>query len=230
MTIVGDEYDHLLDNYPIVINGRVRDISKSSFSDQIVSREDSYQGPVIVKTDMNFGGMRELKARISEGNTNAAINIQRPWRRVEFLTDYPAFDQKSQVPLGVWKNPNLNVERFRPEQNEDGEYVLRVWIFLGDRGIYYQCVSDESIIKSHNTIRRVGLSVADVPPALRKKREELGFDYGKFDFGIVDGEVVLYDVNRTPGTARGGTSTPKVGQNILNLSEGLSSFVRPVET
>ena len=229
MTIVGDEYTHLLEHYPLVINGHVRDISKSSFSDQIVSRDDSYQGPVIVKTDMNFGGMRELKARVSDGDTTAAIDIQRPWRRVEYLTAYPAFDQKSQVPLGVWRNPNLNVEKFRPEQNEAGEYVLRVWIFLGDRGIYYQCISDEPIIKSHNTNRRINMSVTDVPSTLREKRDELGFDYGKFDFGIVDGEVVLYDVNRTPGSARGGASTPRAENNIFNLSEGLDSIVRQIE-
>lgn len=37
-----------------------------------------------------------------------------------------------------------------------------------------------------------------VPPELREARRRLGFDYGKFDYGIVDGSMVLYDVNRTP--------------------------------
>ena len=40
-----------------------------------------------------------------------------------------------------------------------------------------------------------------VPEELRKIRAQLGFDYGKFDYGIVDGEVILYDVNRTPGSS-----------------------------
>ena len=28
------------------------------------------------------------------------------------------------------------------------------------------------------------------------------FDFGKFDYGIVDGRVVLYDVNKTSSQAR----------------------------
>jgi hypothetical protein len=117
------------------------------------------------------------------------------------------------------------VEKFRPERNENGEFVLRVWIFFGDRGIYYQCISEEPIIKSHNTIRRQDLDVNTIPPELAEIRAQLGFDYGKFDFGLTEGELVLYDVNRTPGSSRGGTSTPRAEQNILNLSKGLDCFI-----
>jgi hypothetical protein len=52
------------------------------------------------------------------------------------------------------------------------------------------------VIKSHSVLRREPIS--DVPVELRQVRRELGFDFGKFDYGIVDGRVVLYDVNRTP--------------------------------
>jgi hypothetical protein len=225
MTRVGDEYARLFEHYPLVINGKVRDISKSTFSQQIVTRETPYQGPVIIKTDKNFGGMRELKARIDGGDPSAAIDIQRPWRKVEYLSSYPAFDSPWQVPTGVWRNPELVVEKFRPERNENGEFVLRVWIFFGDRGIYYQCISEEPIIKSHNTIRRQDLDVTSIPPELAEIRAQLGFDYGKFDFGLTDGELVLYDVNRTPGSSRGGTSTPRAEENILNLSKGLDCFM-----
>ncbi|HET6639867.1 MAG TPA: hypothetical protein VFH82_13915 [Gemmatimonadota bacterium] len=40
-----------------------------------------------------------------------------------------------------------------------------------------------------------------VPDEIRAIRAGLGFDYGKFDYGIVDEEVVLYDVNPTPGAS-----------------------------
>lgn len=225
MTAVDDQHARLFERYPLVINGRVLDISKSAFSDQLITLDDAYQGPVIVKTDRNFGGMREMHARFQQGDMNARIDVQRPWRKVEYLPAYPVFAAPTAVPLGVWRNPNLVVEKFRPEQQENGTYVLRVWIFFGDRGIYYQCISEEPIIKSHNTIRRENLDLADLPNALREKREKLGFDFGKFDFGIVDGEVVLYDVNRTPGSSRGGGETSAAKQNILNLSEGLDYFL-----
>lgn len=225
MTAVGEDYARLFEHYPLVVNGRVLDISKSVFSDQIIALDDNYQGPVIVKTDRNFGGMREMRARMQQGDVDARIDVQRPWRKVEFLPVYPAFSSPASVPLGVWRNPNLVVEKFRPEHNEDGSYTLRVWIFFGDCGIYYQCLSEEPIIKSHNTIRRENLDVAELPEALRERREKLGFDYGKFDFGIVDGEVVLYDVNRTPGSPQGGKETSEAKKNILNLSEGLDYFM-----
>lgn len=225
MTVVDDGHARLFERYPLVINGRVLDISKSAFSDQLIRLDDDYQGPVIVKTDKNFGGMREMRARFQQGDMNARIDVQRPWRKIEYLPAYPAFASPAAVPLGVWRNSNLVVEKFRPEQGEDGTYVLRVWIFFGDRGIYYQCISEEPIIKSHNTIRRENLDLADLPEALREKRKKLGFDYGKFDFGIVDGDVVLYDVNRTPGSSRGGGETSEAKRNIQNLSEGLDNFM-----
>jgi hypothetical protein len=50
----------------------------------------------------------------------------------------------------------------------------------------------------------------------------LGFHYGKFDYGIVDGKVVLYDVNRTPGAA----SNPAHHQETVEvLSAGIRDFV-----
>jgi hypothetical protein len=55
-------------------------------------------------------------------------------------------------------------------------------------------------------------------------RRELGFDYGKFDYGIVDGRVVLYDVNRTTGTADDPTCH---AETIEILAPGILDFVLP---
>lgn len=224
LTRVPEPYRTLISQYPRVINGRVLDISKSAFSRQILRRGEAYSGPVLVKTDNNFGGMPELQERYREGSAGSDLSIQRPWSRVEALTEYPTFDSAAAVPSGVWRNPHLVVEKLLPERDEDGLFILRVWIFCGDHGIYYKCISEEPIIKSHNTIRREGLEVSEIPPGLRQMREQLGFDYGKFDFGIVDGEVVLYDVNRTPGAPGDGKSSPEAEANIRFLAEGITTF------
>jgi hypothetical protein len=225
ITAVGDDYARIIDHYPKVINGRVRDTSKSRFSRLIVARDDGYRGPVIVKTDMNYGGMRELEQRFRQGDMTSTIRIQRPWRRVEWLEEYPIFRSPAEVPPGVWQNPHLVVEKFLPERNEAGEYVLRIWVFFGDREICYQCVSNEPGVKSTNTLRRETLDAAELPQALRETRERLGFDFGKFDFGVTDGVVALYDVNRTPGFPPSGAESPEVAANMRLLSAGLDCFL-----
>jgi len=39
-----------------------------------------------------------------------------------------------------------------------------------------------------------------MPTELDSMRGKLGFDYGKFDYALRDGRVVLFDVNPTPAT------------------------------
>lgn len=53
-TIVPEEYTHALKDYPIVVNRNVTDISKSVISSYLLSVDDTYDGPVIIKTNNNF--------------------------------------------------------------------------------------------------------------------------------------------------------------------------------
>jgi len=230
ITEIEDDYGKIIDHYPMVINGRVRDISKNVFSDLIIAPNSAYSGPVIVKTKANFGGMRERERIFQQGDHRSDIEIQRPWRRVEWLEEYPVFNSPREVPQGVWRNDRLVVEKFLTEQNQAGEYLLRVWVFFGDKEIYYQCVSTESVIKSHNTIRREFLDVKDLPESIRKTRERMGFDFGKFDFSFHDGQAVLYDVNRTPGGAPNVSAGSKIGQVTQQLSTGLDYFTAQLKT
>jgi hypothetical protein len=225
ITAVGEDYIRVINHYPLVINGAVTDISKTAFSDLIVEKRDTYSGKVIVKTNANFGGMRERKEKFQKGDMESTIEIQRPWRRVEWMTEYPVFNSTSDVPNGVWRNDRLVVEKFLPEQNSQGEYLLKMWVFLGDQGIYYQAVSPDPVIKSHNLIRREFLDVNDVPESIRQVRANLGFDYGKFDFAIHQGEPVLYDVNRTPGGPKNSINRDTTERSYRTLSEGLNGFI-----
>jgi len=61
LTIVPDDYLAFCKQYPLIINGGVRDISKRMISSSLVGQKDSYVGPVIVKTNFNFGGKSERK-------------------------------------------------------------------------------------------------------------------------------------------------------------------------
>jgi hypothetical protein len=58
-----------------------------------------------------------------------------------------------------------------------------------------------------------------IPAELYAIRQQLGMDYGKLDYVVRDGKVVLLDVNRTPGCEKG-----RRGRNIAHrLAEGIWS-------
>jgi hypothetical protein len=223
LTEVPQNYLRLLEQYPIVINGRATDISKRRISRNLLRREDDYQGPVIVKTDRNFRGIVEsasarqgsLVLRLAE-----ALRNRLPWSLRSTLPEYRIFESLRKVPRGVWYNPDLVVERFLPERRTEG-YCVRTWLFLGNQERIALFHSKHPIIKSHNIIRREPLT--DVPQDLREMRRELGFDFGKFDFAVVEGRTVLYDANRTPTLG----STPR--QQCLPwmrlLAEGIWTFM-----
>ena len=48
-------------HYPTVVNRRVTDISKRRISTNLVGPHDTYSGPVILKTDRNFGGLPQMQ-------------------------------------------------------------------------------------------------------------------------------------------------------------------------
>jgi hypothetical protein len=224
MTVVPAEYLELANRYPVVINGATTDISKRRVSQQILSATDDYAGPVIVKTDLNYGGRPELKQARQRG-TPQTDPKDAHWNTVRSLTKYPILRSLRDVPAGVWQNPHLVVDKFTPERNAAGEFVLRIWIFLGDRSLHYSCISREPVIKSGTTLRREQLDRDDIPEHLRRRRRELGFDYGKFDYVQIDGQVQLLDANKTPGLGGRDAANSDNADKFRHLSEGLRHFL-----
>ena len=224
LTVMPKRYLEAARRYPRVINGRVTSIAKRAISSHRLSLGDSYPGPVIVKTNRNTGGMREHEILRRESGLSwyaGALRNRCPWplRSRIHWRHYPIFDTIGQVPRVAWYNPDLIVERFLPERS--GElYCLRTWVFFGDRESNSLSYSTSPIIKSENVIRREQLP--EVPVELRRMREQLGFDYGKFDYGIVDGRAVLYDANRTPTLGR--LNREAYRPRARELSQGISSF------
>lgn len=229
LTVIPEPYLEFARGYPVVVNGSATDISKRLVSRDILSRDSKFQGPVIVKTDLNSGGGPErrlfsLNHRVL-GRFTEAASRRLPWTwtgRVN-QSKYPIFESVGSVPAVVWLNRNLVVERFLPER-EDDLFCLRQWIFLGDRDMHIRSFSSSPIVKAGKVDRFEELG--GVPEDLRVMREGLGFDFGKFDYGIVDDRVVLYDANRTPTVAPSGGRTANTAR-IENLAEGILSVRRP---
>ena len=227
LTVVPEPLRTAAARYPVTLNARVNDISKRRVSANLVRRWDDYDGPVVVKTNRNCGGLREGRHAVASGGRVAryvrGLRESLPWAwRGELRTaDYPVFPSARDVPRAVWYNPNLIVERFLPERH-DGFYCLRTWVFLGDRETNSLCYSNQPIVKAVNVVRRE--PVAEVPDELRRRRREMGFDFGKFDYGIVDGgRVVLYDVNRTP--TLGAFPREQYLPRLRHLAEGIRAYL-----
>jgi hypothetical protein len=232
LSVVPDSCRRLAERYPLVLNGRVLDIRKRRFSRLLVDRMDSHAGSVIIKTDCNYGGWPEFRKGFLESpigplvrrleieeaacNKLAWLEARRPWRWRRMLppTAYLVCAERGRVPSGVWRNPNLIVERFAAER-DGSEYCCRHWLFFGNQEVSRRSVSPNPVVKVSGRLEWIS---DPVPEELRKIRAQLGFDYGKFDYGIVDGEVVLYDVNRTPGSA---ADPRRHAETIELLSQGL---------
>lgn len=236
LSVVPDAYRRLAERYARVVNGAALDMRKRRFSRQIVERDGPDPGMVIVKTDANSGGYRELRGRVLESAPGflvrgpdrretlcrwvANLESRRSWRRRRALPvdHYPVFASRDLVPAGVWRNPHLVVERFRADREGD-QYCCRHWLFLGSREVHRRTLSPHPIVRFPCPMEPLP---DPVPEELRAIRRERGFDYGKFDYGIVDGRVVLYDVNRTTGTA----DDPSVhNETIEILAPGIFDFV-----
>lgn len=225
MTTIPDNYLACLKHFPKVLNGLVTDISKRRISEHLVRLGDRYHGPVIVKTNRNCGGGMEadvLPETTPLHRYKLALRGKLPWvvRGCLRTSDYKVFSSARNVPPIVWLNPRLVVERFLPEMR-DGFYCLRTWVFLGDRETNSLSYSKHPVVKSENVIRR---EVVDhVPEQLREVRRRMGFDFGKFDYAIVDGRVVLYDTNRTP--TLGAVSREQYLPRARYLAEGLKAYL-----
>ncbi len=173
-----------------LLNARVLDISKRLVSTQLLTVETRYDGRVIVKTNTNYRGIPERQALLK-----GRPLVGSPRR---FYAGYELFDRPSKVPEWVWSREDLVVERFLPEM-DNGSYILRSWVFFGDQDYNVRMTSPEPIVKLANIVSHEFTD--EVPEVLRQTRTQMGFDFGKFDYVIVDGETILFDVNKTPSIA-----------------------------
>lgn len=207
LTVVPEEYRSLTDRYPVVVNGTVLNIGKSTFSTGVLERGSTWTGPVIVKTEANCQGMPER-------------NLGGPPGPV--MKYYPLYRSSGDLPEEAWTTPGLIVERFTPEFDADGNY-LRVWTFCGDRERSTRYRSPDAIVKLENV---VGHEPVAVPDEIRAWRAKLGFDYGKFDYVCPEGQPILLDANKTPVAAVTPQSNPELHASLRSLANGLRSLMQ----
>ncbi len=213
--------------YATLINQFPTDISKRRISTNLVSHSDKYEGPVIIKTDLNRGGKPEFYREKRRLFSDPAELIRRElarrgaWRFARTLppNDYPVMDRKSDVPDWVWSKPEFVVEKFLPER-QDGLYVSRIWVFLGDQEYGRVEMGESPTGRGARAVRKMWCD--EIPDSIRAFRSSLKMDYGKIDWAMgVDGPEV-FDANRTPSRV-----TVPVGEDLevmKRLAGGIKCF------
>lgn len=205
LSVVPDEYLEYARDYPYTLNGKVKDIRKSLFSSHIVRPGDGYHGKVIVKSDLNYAGRPERRASRSLALWGRLVEKFSPPdpadRKQQPLfnspLDYTIFERPDLVPPDWFERTDIVIEKFLPEMQQ-GYYCIRNYYFLGDRGICVMKLGIHPIVNSSTTtiIERVMIH-----PKIVSLRETYHFDYGKFDYTMHDNIPVLFDMNKTPGSA-----------------------------
>ena len=197
VTNVDRSFRRLLARYPRTINGEATSIAKREWATHLVTRRGDWEGPVIVKTNLNYGGR-------GEDWTHASKLLRHPWvhafkdklpSRVSGRLNpaaYPIYQSKSEVPGWIWDDSRFVVQRFLAERSDEA-YAIRRWFFFGNREFAYLAHGATPIVMGDEHAQWVQIS--EVPSELHGLRQRMHLDFGKIDYAEVDGDVVIYDAN-----------------------------------
>lgn len=211
LSVVPEEYLQFAAEYPMAINGKVKDIRKSIISPNLVTGASAYQGKVIVKSDFNYAGLPET--RLCPEYAHSAARLFRSPH------GYQVFNSYSAIPNELLKTDGIVVEKFMPEC-EHGLYHVRFYNFLGSRGNSMRLASRRPVVHINEA---VAIEAIPVDPRLDDLRKKLNFDYGKFDYVVIDGEIILFDTNKTTGFI-GKTDDPKIREMRWQRAMGIYDY------
>ncbi|MGE3075575.1 MAG: hypothetical protein AB7N24_17815 [Dehalococcoidia bacterium] len=197
VTTVDAPYRALLARYPKTINGRAISIAKRGSVTHLVERDDPWSGPVVIKTDRNFGGRGEDWVHRSRFLRHPWVHsaLDRLPPRISGRMNpaaYPVLQSRSEVPKWVWQDSRFVVQRFLAERS-DGAYAIRRWFFFGGKSFAYRALASSPIVMGDGHCEWTQLE--EVPTELTQLRRRMGLDFGKIDYAEVNGELVVYDVN-----------------------------------
>lgn len=225
-TMVSQDFAQFIDDQPNIINGRLKDIRKTSFSEQLIDSVDSpYDGAVIAKSVYNYGGLVDIQL----------VNRQHGWARFlpkkmrrKFLglpsdlkanPNYTVYDSVKSVPPDFFSSEHNVVEKFLPERVEE-HYALRMTFKLGQSHKSYRIISTEQIVKNKNVVT---IEEIETDPRVIQWADEHNVDYGKIDHTLWDGEPVIFDINRTPGISGASYENQQLLANAL--APGILDFI-----
>ncbi len=238
LSVVPEDYLEFAHRYPLVINGKITDIRKRSYSPNLLRSGDDYPGPVIIKTSLNSSGAPEAFSRYT-------LQGQSFWQRLRrrLFSDsdpdqpfgirdkkhYRIYPSLNKVPAKFLQSPDLVVEPFVPERH--GEYYcLRECYFFGDVKVARCEVSLEPVFMSGEDAPEL----AEPPPQMiYDLREHMHLDYGKIDYVMREGKPVLFDVNKTTGvtslqSVRGKEDAGILAKGIFTYFPELKTKAEPV--
>ncbi len=176
---------------------------------------------MIVKSDLNHGGYPEYRTDLT------GVRRLRPVRAVARRLgatptwhDYRVFERRADVPASLAERSDLVVERFLPEI-EDGLYHLRMYQFLGDHERTARLSSPEPIFKADTSS---SAQIIEPHAEVLAWREELGLDFGKIDYTVHEGEVILLDTNKTTGASRPYLESGTLRDERRRQAEGIHAY------
>jgi len=191
LSVVPQFYVALGRRYPLLLNGRITDIRKRRVSQAVLKPGEAYDGPVVVKSDLNHGGRPEWRLRrLLTGRLQPGSAETPPPSKF-----YRVFDSPGAVPAELRARRDLVVERFLPEK-EGAYFFARQTFFFGDHHASWRVRGRDPILRAGTVIDD---AVIATPPTVRDYARKIGLDYGKIDYVEHDGQAVVFDVNKTVG-------------------------------
>lgn len=228
LTVVPESYLEFAKQYPIVLNENITDIRKSTISQNLLTQNDAWTGPVIVKSNQNCAGLPELIRGGYRGKMKKLyyrymkkLRLRSLLRTPQSAYDYKVYDSLGRVPRYCFRHPDLVVEKFIPEKEGD-YYCVRMASFLGERKYCIRLKSRFPIVKGNTT--EVTEDISNPHPDIEKYRKQLNFDYGKFDYVVLNGEFFLLDANKTIGYSTNLGKQVSLNQTRRFRAKGLYSY------
>ena len=223
LSVVPDNVASFAAKYPIQINAGARDIRKTSFADGLLERWNTYDAPVIVKSDLNYGGLPELQSRsLANRALEKALRLlsRRPAPKVLNKSDYRVYPTLADVPGELFAEGTV-VQKFLTEKDGDRN-LLREYIFLGN--LHYQNIerSTQAIISEDE---HVSCEPFVPHPRLMNLRQRLKLDYGKIDYVMVNDEPFIFDANKTMGLGEK-LGTADFGVGVHRMLKAFAAEIR----
>lgn len=231
LSVVPVEYIEFARRYPITVNGELRDIRKSVVSPNLVTPAEQWDGPVIVKSDLNYAGLPEQRQRrtwlerrwiFAQRLRDAVARYSRNVSPFNSPNDYEVFSGYGEVPERMRTNREIVIEKFRPEMEHE-LYHTRFFQCLGQRWSNVRVSGAEPVVKAHNSVSVVNTEPHD---QVEQWRRQFGIEYGKIDYLVIDGEAILLDINKTTGRTLSYKDENLINAERRHLAEGLYDYFR----